>query len=153
MTTTDTAALQERIARALYENAEYYGPEPVQPPWDSRDDEERGEWMEIAAAVLPITARLEAQSDIRGRAVVIYRDRARKAEAERDCRRRENAELRDELVATQEYGAKLAHGKDEAEARIEAVRDVLDRPRDDITMHTYPEQLNADIRRALDGDA
>ena len=29
-------------------------------------------------------ARLEAQSDIRGRAVVIYRDRAREAEAERD---------------------------------------------------------------------
>ena len=45
-----------------------------------------------------------------------------RAEAERDCRRRENAELRDELVATQEYGAKLAHGKDEAEARIKAVR-------------------------------
>ena len=58
MTTTDTAALQERIARALYENAEYYGPEPIQPPWDSRDDEERGEWMEIAAAVLPIIARV-----------------------------------------------------------------------------------------------
>ena len=58
MTTTDTAALQERIARALYENAEYYGPEPIQPPWDSRDDEERGEWMEIAATVLPIIARV-----------------------------------------------------------------------------------------------
>ena len=58
MTTTDTTALQERIARALYENAEYYGPEPIQPPWDSRDDEERGEWMEIAAAVLPIIARV-----------------------------------------------------------------------------------------------
>ena len=54
--TTDTTALQERIARALYENAEYYGPEDAQPPWDSRDDEERGEWMKIAAAVLPITA-------------------------------------------------------------------------------------------------
>src|SRR5699024_5742215 len=66
--------------------------------------------------------RAEAQSDIRGRAVVIYRERAREAEAERDCRRRENAELRDELVATQEYGAKLAHGKDEAEERIEAVQ-------------------------------
>ena len=52
----DTNPLQERIARALYENAEYYGPEPTQPPWDSRDDEERGEWLEIAAAVLPITA-------------------------------------------------------------------------------------------------
>ena len=29
-------------------------------------------------------ARLEAQSDIRGRAVVMYRERAREAEAERD---------------------------------------------------------------------
>ena len=54
--TTDTTALQERIARALYENAEYYGPEDAQPSWDLRDNEERGEWMEIAAAVLPIVA-------------------------------------------------------------------------------------------------
>ena len=54
--TADTTALQERIARALYENAEYYGPAPAQPPWDWRDDEERGEWMEIAAAVLPVIA-------------------------------------------------------------------------------------------------
>ena len=59
--TTDTTALQERIARALYENAEYYGPAPAQPPWDWRDDEERGEWMEIAAAVLPVIAA-EAQA-------------------------------------------------------------------------------------------
>ena len=54
--TTDTTALQERIARALYENAEYYGPEDAQPSWDLRDNEERGEWMEIAAAVLPVIA-------------------------------------------------------------------------------------------------
>lgn len=54
MTTTDTDALKERIARALYENAEYYGPEDAQPAWEHRDDEERGEWIEIAAAVLPI---------------------------------------------------------------------------------------------------
>lgn len=54
--TTDPTPLQERIARALYENAEYYGPAPTRPPWDSRDGEERGEWMEIAAAVLPIIA-------------------------------------------------------------------------------------------------
>ena len=59
--TTDTTALQERIARALYENAEYYGPAPAQPPWDWRDDEERGEWMEIAAAALPVIAT-EAQA-------------------------------------------------------------------------------------------
>lgn len=56
MNTTDTTALQERIARALYENAEYYGPEDTQPPWEERDDDERGEWMELAAAVLPIVA-------------------------------------------------------------------------------------------------
>ena len=54
--TTDTTALQERIARALYENAEYYGPEDVQPAREHRDDEEREEWIEIAAAVLPIVA-------------------------------------------------------------------------------------------------
>ena len=56
MTTTDTDALTERIARALYENAEYYGPEDVQPAWEHRDDEERDEWRAIAAAVLPIVA-------------------------------------------------------------------------------------------------
>ena len=54
--TNDATALQERIARALYENAEYYGPEDAQPSWDLRDNEERGEWMEIAAAVLPVIA-------------------------------------------------------------------------------------------------
>ena len=62
--TTDTTALQERIARALYENAEYYGPAPTQPPWEWRDDEERGEWMEVAAAVLPIiAAEVQAASE------------------------------------------------------------------------------------------
>ena len=60
--TNDATALQERIARALYENAEYYGPAPTQPPWDWRDDEERGEWMEIAAAVLPIIARVRREA-------------------------------------------------------------------------------------------
>ena len=64
--TTDTTALQERIARALYENAEYYGPEDAQPPWDSRDGEERGEWMEIAAAVLPLIAA-ETEAFLAGR--------------------------------------------------------------------------------------
>lgn len=53
---TDTDALNESIARALYENAEYYGPEDTQPAWEHRDDEERDEWREIAAAVLPIVA-------------------------------------------------------------------------------------------------
>ena len=108
---------------------------------------------EALAAAEHRATRAEAQAAIRGRAVVIYRERARQAEAERDCRRRENAELRDELVATQEYGAKLAHGKDEAEARIKAVQalhtgtrwpsaicDACDQPRPCPTI------------RALDGD-
>ena len=62
--TTDTTALQERIARALYENAEYYGPAPTQPPWEWRDDEERGEALDLAAAVLPIiAAEVQAASE------------------------------------------------------------------------------------------
>ena len=42
-----------------------------------------GLWAALAQAEHRI-ARLEAQTSIRGRAVVIYRDRAREAEAERD---------------------------------------------------------------------
>ena len=76
--TNDATALQERIARALYENAEYYGPEPIQPPWDSRDDEERGEWMEIAAAVLPIIARVRRDA-ARGAIDGLIADRAHMA--------------------------------------------------------------------------
>ena len=88
-------------------------------------------------------------------ALLDARDRA---EAERDYRRRENAELRDELVATQEYGAKLAHGKDEAEERIEAVQalhtgtrwpGVTDKPICDACDRPWP----CDTIRALDGDA
>lgn len=37
-------------------------------------------------------------------------------------------------------------------ARVKAVENVLDQSRDDTTLHTYPEQLNADIRRALGND-
>src|SRR5699024_2214651 len=67
-------------------------------------------------------------------------------------------ELRDELVATQEYGAKLAHGKDEAEARIEAVQalhtgtrwpGVTDKPICDACDQPWP----CPTIRALDGDA
>ena len=88
----------------------------------------------------------------------VRRDAARQAEAERDYRRRENAELRDELVATQEYGAKLAHGKDEAEERIEAVQalhsgtrwpGVTDKPICDACDQPWP----CPTIRALDGDA
>ena len=141
----DTEALQAELEAAV---VDYRSPHP-----------------DLAARALSaLTAaehratRAEAQSAIRGRAVVIYRERARQAEAERDYRRRENAELRDELVATQEYGAKLAHGKDEAEERIEAVQalhsgtrwpGVTDKPICDACDQPWP----CPTIRALDGDA
>ena len=114
-------------------------------------------------------ARLEAQTDIRGRAIVMYRERAREAEAELDswmARAYEaegklwkaekrlagwmehwNATARtgavDEVAAVLEANARA----DQAEARIRAVKDVL-------AHHPYggPEQEDA-IRQALDGDA
>ena len=52
--TTPNTDLQEEIARALYNNAEYYGPEDVQPEWEHRGDGEQDEWRQIAAAILPV---------------------------------------------------------------------------------------------------
>lgn len=72
-------------------------------------------WQADTEALRARVARLEAQSDIRGRAVAIHRVRAR-----------------------------------EAEARIKAVRDVLDRFDGDMGL---PPLVSADvIRRALDGE-
>lgn len=56
-------------------------------------------------------ARLEAQSDIRGRAVVIYRERARQAEADRDWNLRSSRQAKEERI-------KANARADEAEARI-----------------------------------
>ena len=93
--------------------------------------------------------RLEAQTDIRGRAVVMYRDRARQAEAERDEWRQTALDERAAaLDALDQIKAR--------EARIKAVQDVLDE-----WAVIDPDKLNvrgarsalADIRRALDGDA
>ena len=67
--------------------------------------------MDALAAAEHRIARLEAQADIRGRAVVIYRDRAR-----------------------------------EAEARIKAVRGILDQARAE-----FEQPDDANIRRALEG--
>ena len=143
--TTDTTPLQERIARAL-------------DPWiwtDEDDDPstfrrlvrrnsrlaERPASMERAAAVLPIIARLEAQSDIRGRAVVIYRDRARQAEAERDEWRQTALDERAAaLDALEQIKAR--------DARIKAVQDVLSYADMGETLVTRSR-----IRRALDGDS
>lgn len=85
------------------------------------------------------------------------------ARTERDDQKRENAELRDELVATQEYGAKMAHDREsairdrhEAEAQVQAVRTITA----DIARVEHPHGIPADadcmcclIHRALDGEA
>lgn len=66
-------------------------------------------------------------------------------------------QLRARLAARPEYAwpsetvSELLDQLDQTEARIGAAGDVLDQSRDNIDMHTYPEQLNADIRRALEG--
>ena len=142
----DTEALREKS-----ETLGFYGDRP-----ELCDEAVYGLWAALAAAEHRAT-RAEAQSAIRGRAVVIYHERARQAEAERDCRRRENAELRDELVATQEYGAKLAHGKDEAEERIEAVQDLIDQADTAgdwaITCSRLQWAIDGTSPRTLDGDA
>ena len=101
--------------------------------------------------------RLEAQTDIRGRAVVMYRERARKAEAERD-------EWRE--VALQERAAALDALEQikVRDARIKAVGR-LALAADDGTEYEHnghdPAEGEAEcpgcwalgIRRALDGDA
>ena len=88
--------------------------------------------------------RLEAQTDIRGRAVVMYRDRAREAEAERDEWRQTALDERAAaLDALDQIKAR--------DARIKAVRDVLDWPHLDLDGDAVVPAN--DIRRALDGDA
>ena len=83
-------------------------------------------------------ARLEAQTAIRGRAVVMYRERARAAERLACPDRDVHWRYVEDIDACQERA-------DQAEARIKAVRDVLDR-------HTHYGLVEADdIRRALDG--
>ena len=60
MTTTDTDALTERIARAFYENrvAAIESDQERQswPTWDDHEKADADEWRDAAAAVLPIVA-------------------------------------------------------------------------------------------------
>ena len=110
-----------------------HGREDVQ-IWDERGEIPIAQWMDdadpdagadaefIAAAreavpaLLDRIARLEAQSDIRGRAVVIYRDRAREAEAERDWNLRSSRLAKEERI-------KANARADRAEARVEAAQE------------------------------
>ena len=132
-------------------------------------------------------ARLEAQTDIRGRAVVMYRERAREAEAQVEAWRKQyeydTARLWDDLDDADDDLCEAEAERDEwrqtalderaaaldaleqikaRDARIKAVRDVLDEAEASINHHpayTFSGQRmdpivsGADIRRALDGDA
>ena len=96
-----------------------------------------GLWAALAQAEHRI-ARLEAQTDIRGRAVVMYRDRARQAEADRDWLFRSSRLSKKERIKANARAEK-------AEARIKAVEDVL------AAWHVEPGEsgLADDLLRAL----
>lgn len=125
--------------------------------------------LDALAAAEHRIARLEAQSDIRGRAVVIYRDRAREAEAERDWNIRSSRLAKEERIKanaraekaearirdlTQEVRDERGAALDALEqikvrdARIKAVEDALSYADMGETLVTRSR-----IRRALDGDA
>ena len=78
-------------------------------------------WAQAADKLLDALDRAEAQSAIRGRAVVIYRDRARKAEAERDWNIRSSRLAKEERI-------KANARAESAEARI---RDLTQEVRDE----------------------
>ena len=86
-------------------------------------------------------ARLEAQTDIRGRAIVMYRERAREAEAERD-------EWRQTALDERAAALDALEQIKVRDARIKAVEDVLSYADMGETLVTRSR-----IRRALDGDA
>ena len=125
--------------------------------------------LDLLAAAEHRATRAEAQSAIRGRAVVIYRERAREAEAERDWNIRSSRSAKKGRIeanaradraeaerdgwrqtALDERGAALdALEQIKArDARIKAVQAILDE-----NPAAYARTYNHDIRRALDGDA
>ena len=97
--------------------------------------------LDRLAAAEHRAARAEAQSAIRGRAVAIYQQRAREAEAERDGWRQTALDERGAALDTLEQ----IKARD---ARIKAVQAILDED-----PAAYARTYNHDIRRALDGDA
>ena len=134
----DTEALREKS-----ETLGFYGDRP-----ELCDEAVYGLWAALAAAEHRAT-RAEAQSAIRGRAVVMYRDRAREAEAERDEWRQTALDERAAaLDALEQIKAR--------EARIKSVQDALDEIDSDQHAEWAYDGVRgtaAEIRRALDGDA
>ena len=108
---------------------------------------------EIEAAVVdyrklfPTPWKLSPNLDLAVRALsalAAAEHRATRAEAQSEARK----------INADYWKRRAERGADayrQQKARIKAVEDVLDQSRDDTTLHTYPEQLNADIRRALEG--
>ena len=105
---------------------------------------------EAVPALLDRIARLEAQSDIRGRAVVMYRERAREAEAERDAARGYISELE---TAVKSRNDVIKH----RDARIKAVRAIHRDLYESMPGAPYCDACDRDwpcpTIRALDGDA
>ena len=96
--------------------------------------------LDLLAAAEHRATRAEAQAAIRGRAVVIYRERAREAEARIEAWERQ-------------YDHDLAQADliaDQAEARIKAVEDVLSK-HESILGDNLGVPVER-IRRALDGE-
>ena len=103
--------------------------------------EEEAAMTNDTGRLLARIARLEAQSDIRGRAVVMYRERAREAEAERD-------EWRQTALDERAAALDALEQIKVRDARIKAVQDALSFADMGETLVTRSR-----IRRALDGDA
>ena len=95
-------------------------------------------------------ARLEAQSDIRGRAVVMYRERARKAEAELEAARGYISDLE---TAIQSRNDVIKH----RDARVKAARAIHRDLYESMSGFPYCDSCDRDwpcpTIRALDGDA
>ena len=126
--------------------------------------------LDLLAAAEHRATRAEAQAAIRGRAVVIYRERAREAEARITAweKQYDHDLTQADLIADQAE-AQIAEEKrlrmkataaaTKAEARIKAVQDVLDQPADDTegmdpTTALYARGYDLalfDVRRALNG--
>lgn len=107
----DTEALAKRAGHILFTDG------PEQPAATAR---ETCVLLDLLAAAEHRATRAEAQSAIRGRAVVIYQQRARTAEAALDAADRQIAARTGETAAERLFKERAM----EAEARIKAVREL-----------------------------
>ena len=110
--------------------------------------------LDLLAAAEHRIARLEARSDIRGRAVVMYRERAREAEADVKRLSWANGHAADKYATDME---ELRQELDQAEARGKAVRAIHRDLYESMPGAPYCDSCDRDwpcpTIRALDGDA